>query len=193
MSVSLDRLIEAILFATARSFTVSQLAHATDSSSKDVENALQNLTERLKESGIMLQYNGKDIELVTCPATAETVTKLMNAEVQGELTRSALEALTILAYRGPLTRPELEQIRGINSAIILRNLMLRGLVEQREDTKLGQPTYSVTFDFLNYLGLSNVEGLPEYDQLRGNETVTQILTDLESVAEMVKPSHTLNV
>jgi segregation and condensation protein B len=78
-----------------------------------------------------------------------------------------------------MTRPELEQIRGIQSSLILRNLMLRGLVEEKEDTRLGQPMYSITFDFLKHLGLSNVEALPDYEDLRGNSTVSDVLQDLE--------------
>ena len=126
----------------------------------------------------MLQRNGHDVELVTRSEAADLVKQVVNAEAQGELTRAALETLTILAYRGPLTRPELEQIRGIHSAVILRNLLLRGLIEQKEDSRLGQPVYSVTFEFLNHLGLSGVEQLPEYAALHGNATVSQVLADL---------------
>ena len=177
--MTLDQTLEAILFASAKSFSVKQLAVLTKEQTTAVDKALKVLADRLASSGIMLQKNGSDVELVTRPETAEMVKQVVNAEVQGELTRASLETLTILAYRGPLTRPELEQIRGIQSSIIIRNLLLRGLIEQKDDDRLGQPLYAVTFDFMNHLGLSGVEELPEYDMLRANETVAQVLSDLE--------------
>jgi segregation and condensation protein B len=110
---------------------------------------------------------------------AETVRSVLKAEVQGELSRPSMEALAILAYRGPMTRPELEQIRGVQSALILRNLMMRGLVEMGEETRVGQPTYSVTLDFYKHLGLAKPEELPDYQALRGNSAVEQALAELE--------------
>ena len=130
----------------------------------------------------MLQEHGNDVELVTRPELAEVVKQVAKVDMQGELTRPSLETLTILAYRGPLTRPELEQIRGVQSSMILRNLMLRGLVEEKEDMRLGQPMYAVTFDFLNHLGLSSIQALPEYEQLRGHAAVADILTQLEQTS-----------
>ena len=90
--------------------------------------------------------------------------------MHGELSRPSLEALTILAYRGPLTRPELEQIRGVHSSLILRNLLLRGLIEEKEDARLGQPLYSVTLDFLRHIGLASVEELPSTKNCAGIST-----------------------
>lgn len=175
-----DSSLEAILFAAAKPFSIKQLADLLKLSTKEIESAVKSLAERLDDSrgGIMLQRNGNEIELVTRPEAGELVKQVVTAEAQGELTRAALEALTILAYRGPVTRPELEQIRGINSAVILRNLMLRGLVEQAENDRLGQPLYAITFDFLNHLGIASTAELPEYEALRGNEIVAQVLSDL---------------
>src|SRR3989338_8871522 len=101
--MKLEEKIEAVLFAGARPFSVKRLAELCEASSKDVEEALEKLEDRFEKTAIM-----------------------------GQLTRPSLEALTILAYRGPLTRPEIEQIRGVHSSIILRNLMMSGLVEEKE-------------------------------------------------------------
>lgn len=179
MIMQLDQTIEAILFAAARPMSARRLGELTGSDPKEIKAALANLTERLKEnSGIMLQEFGNDVELVTHPDAAEAVKKVVKEDEQGELTRASLEALTILAYRGPMTRPELEQIRGVQSSMILRNLMIRGLVEQKEDERLGQPTFAVTFDFLKHLGLASVEELQEYKELRGHTAVADILNQL---------------
>lgn len=192
--MNLDANIEAILFAGAKPFSVKRLAELTGASADEVKASIARMAEALDEaeSGIMLQQNGHDVEFVTRPETAEIVKQVVKADAQGELTRPSLEALTILAYRGPLTRPELEQVRGVQSSMILRNLMMRGLVEEKEDTRLGQPMYSVTFDFLNHLGLASVEQLPEYETLRGNAAVTDVLAQLEgadATQEQERPTH----
>lgn len=180
--MNLDQKLEAILFAGAKPFSVKRLAEITKSSNDEVQTALHDLGVRLESSGnaIMLQSNGSSYELVTHPDTADEVSEVMNDDVAGELTRPSLEALSILSYCGPLTRPELEQIRGVQSSMIIRNLMIRGLIEEKEDTRLGQPMYSVTFDFLNHLGIKGVEDLPDYQNLRGHGTVQDVLRGLET-------------
>lgn len=179
--MKLDQTIEAILFVGAKPFAVKRLAEITKHPVADVQDALLKLGERLETSGsgVVLQNNGQSYELVTHPETSEVVADVINEETSGELTRPQLEALAILAYCGPMTRPELEQIRGIQSSLILRNLMLRGLVEENEDTRLGQSAYAVTFDFLNHLGMKNVEALPDYSELHGHSSVNDVLRDLE--------------
>lgn len=177
--MKLDKRLEAILFAGAKPYSVKRLAEMTETASKDAEAALKALEERLESTGLMLQRSGNEVQMVTRPELAEDVKNVVREDVMGELTRASLEALTILAYRGPLTRPELEQIRGVHSSVILRNLMLRGLVEEKEDTRLGQPIYAVTFDFIRHLGLKSLEDLPDYEELRGYENVVDVLKDLE--------------
>jgi segregation and condensation protein B len=179
--MTLDALLEAVLFAAARPLKTKQLVEITQSDTDAVTSALGELRERLEKatSGVMLQENGHEFELVTRPEATDAVAKVVNAELQGELTRPALEALTVLAYCGPMTRPELEQLRGVQSSLILRNLMLRGLIEQKEESKLGQPTYAVTFDFLNHLGIDTVASLPSYDEMRGHSAVADALAQLE--------------
>jgi segregation and condensation protein B len=97
----------------------------------------------------------------------------------GELTRPQLETLTIIAYRGPITKPEIEQIRGINCSLIIRNLLMRGLVEEAESAEKLQPVYSVSGDFVRHLGLHAIGELPEYASFHENEKMTQMLSELE--------------
>lgn len=181
--MTLSHQLEAILFTSARPFTVKRLAEILDASSKDIEEALVEYEKRLESSALMVQRVGTELLLVTRPEYAESVQKIAKDEVHGELTRAALEALTILAYRGPLTRPELEQIRGVHSSMILRNLLLRGLIEEKDDVRLGQPTYTVTSDYVRHLGLKSLEELPRYEELRGHSNVVDVLKDLEEGAQ----------
>lgn len=168
--MTLDALVEAILFAAARPLTLKQLAESAHADASIVQSALEALRVRLDAAngGVMLQIKDRVYELVTRPEARDEVAQVVQAETQGELTRPSLEALTILAYCGPMTRAELEQIRGVHSSLILRHLMLRGLVEQQEEGALGQPTYAVTFDFLNHLGIQGVAALPHYAEMRAH-------------------------
>lgn len=180
MNSDVAKKLVAILFAGARPFSVRRLAELCGVTPKEAEEGLEEVDRMMEDSPIMLQRAEQEVQLVTRPEYADIVKQVVRDEVSGELTRPSLETLTILAYRGPLTRPELEQIRGVQSAIILRNLMLRGLVEEKEDARMGQPTYAVTFDFTRHLGLKSVEELPEYQELRGHENVVDVLKDLEA-------------
>lgn len=180
--MTLDARIEAMLFATAQSMSVKRLSELLQMDAKKIHEALDALAERLQESGsgVQLLLHGNDAELVTRPEAAEWVRAAIKMEATGELTRPSLEALAILSYRGPMTRPELEQIRGVQSALILRNLMMRGLVEMKEDRRLGQPTYVVTSDFLKHLGVDRIEALPEFESLHGHPVVEQVLKELDA-------------
>lgn len=177
----LDQQIEAILFASGKALTKRKLAEITGADTKELDVALEELDARLGKGGIQLVQHGNDIELVTRPEFAEVVRTVTTMETHGELTRPSLETLAILSYRGPLTRPEIEQIRGVQSSLILRNLMIRGLVEQKEELRLGQPVYSVTTDFVKYLGVGALAQLPEYDELHAHPTVERVLQELEPV------------
>lgn len=179
MMNDLAKKIFAVLFAGARPFSLRRLGELCEGSTKEVEAALGEVEIALAEMPLMLQTSGNEVQLVTRPDYAEVVKQVVRDELSGELSRPSLETLTILAYRGPLTRPELEQIRGVYSSVILRNLMLRGLVEEKEDARLGQPTYAVTFAFIQHLGLKSLEELPEYDALRGHENVVDLLAELD--------------
>ena len=179
--MTLDARLEALLFAAAKPLNIKRLAEAVDMQPAEVDVVLKQLADRLdvSGSGMMLQQNGPSYELVTRPEMADDVRRVVHDEAAGELSRPSLEALTILAYCGPLTRPELEQIRGVQSSMILRNLLLRGLIEEKEDTRLGQPVYAVSFAFIHHIGVPSVESLPDYVTLRGHSAVSDVLAQLE--------------
>ncbi|MFZ6014912.1 MAG: SMC-Scp complex subunit ScpB [Patescibacteria group bacterium] len=182
--MNLDQKLEAILFAAGKPLSIRKLVELSGAEADDVREALGELSERLQNgSGLILQEYENDVALATNPEAAEYVKKVVKDETMGELTKASLEALTILAYRGPMTRPELEQIRGVQSSMILRNLMIRGLAEQKEDQRLGQPTYAVTFDFLKHLGLKSVSDLPDYEKLRGHAALSDMLDQLKEDKE----------
>lgn len=173
--------IESILFIAARPLNVRKLTEIFEVDEAEVEQALRELGERHEgeRSGLRLLRNGRDVQLATSPDNSSLVQAYLKDETTGELTRPSLEALTIIAYRGPVLKEELEQIRGVNCSLILRNLMMRGLVETVNGSGKPGTRYRVTIDFLRFLGLSSVEQLPDYDKLRSHENIVRIL-DMEN-------------
>lgn len=124
------------------------------------------------ESGIHILTIGEEVVMGTNPAHADVIEGFVKDEVAGELTKAQLETLTVIAYRGPVTRPELEHIRGVNCALILRNLLLRGLIEEK-DSEAVLPTFTLSFEALRHLGIRDVGELSEYAKLHAHEHITQ--------------------
>ncbi len=180
MRMSLESQLEAILFVSGEPIAIKKLVGLVQEDPDRIHEALEALRLRLDacDSALQLVVHEHQAELVTRSEYAELVRALAKDQAQGELSKPAMEALAILAYRGPLTRPELEQIRGVQSSMILRNLMLRGLVEQTEEVRIGQPVYRVTIEFLKHLGVEGIGDLPDYELMREHPNVTQILGEL---------------
>jgi len=175
---SLKSKIESLLFVSNQPFSVKKLISQTKSDKEKVTSAINELMADYNQEGrgVQIQKIGEKIQMVTSGDNAKLIQDYIKEETTGELSRAALETLTIVAYRGPVTRPELEQIRGVNCAIILRNLMMRGLVESKDDKKKMQTKYNITFDFLKFLGISEQSQLPDYEKLNSNESLEKVLT-----------------
>ncbi len=172
--------LESILFASAKSVSVSVLKKTLNVSDEVLAEAVADLKVRFNTdaSGIhVVDHNGA-VQFVTNPSQAELVSALLKEEVSGELTRPSVETLTIIAYRGPITKPEIEQIRGVNCTLIIRNLLMRGLVEETDDVERLQPVYTVSGDFVRHLGVHSIAELPDYDALHENEKITELIAPL---------------
>ena len=111
---------------------------------------------------------------MTAPTTTAVAQEFVKEEMTGELTKPSLETLTVIAYRGPVSKPELELIRGVNCSLILRNLLIRGLIEEISDKQRGR-RYQITMDFLKFLGVSSPSELPKYQELNAAEMLQQLL------------------
>jgi len=178
---SLKNNLEAILFISPRPLPVRRLASILEADEKTVQESLSELIEdyAARHGGVIIAEHEGEVQMVTSVGASALVQKFLKDETTGELTKPSLEALTIIAYRGPITRSDLEKIRGVNCSIILRNLMMRGLVEAREDKKKLVTYYIISMDFLRFLGLGRVFELPQYEILHGAEVVQQFLSQEE--------------
>lgn len=174
--MSLPRL-EAILFVASKPLSIKQLSNALASNMEEVETLVHQLVDKYNhsESGIYLLRSEDTVQMTTNPEFAETLDKFIEKEVTSELTRAQLETLTVIAYRGPITRPEIEQIRGVNCALILRNLLMRGLLEEKSQQDDLVPSYVLSVDALRVLGISAQEELPDYETLHSHEYLNRAL------------------
>jgi len=172
--------IESLLFISHKPLGIAELAKLVGVDKKEAEKLLAELIEDYgqRSSGIQLMKIEDKYQLVTAAVSSSVVSKFIKSEMTGELTRPSLETLTIIAYRGPISKAELEIIRGINCTLILRNLLMRGLIEAKEDKARSLVLYNITFDFLKYLGLSQVSELPDYDKLNRNNNLDKLLQGL---------------
>ncbi|MFA6588099.1 MAG: SMC-Scp complex subunit ScpB [Patescibacteria group bacterium] len=169
--------IETLLFLAGRPMSVKKIAEITKASNAEVKQAMDELIKDYedKKGGLLIQKAGDSYQMVSHPDLKSLAQAFVKEEVSGELTKPSLEALTIVAYRGPVSKAELEQIRGVNCSLILRNLMIRGLVEADYDKIRAVTVYNVTLDFVRFLGLARVEELPDYAKLHDHETLLKLL------------------
>lgn len=177
--MSLPSKLESILFVASKPLTIKQLAAATGEEKHHIEEALETLIMKYNrdDSGIHILHEAETVQMSTNAANREVVDGFIKDDVTGELTKAQLETLTVVAYRSPVTRAELEQIRGVNCAVILRNLMMRGLVEEYMGSDDILPTYTMTMQALAALGINSVQELPEYDTLRSHEHIAHTLDE----------------
>ncbi|MBI4262621.1 SMC-Scp complex subunit ScpB [Candidatus Uhrbacteria bacterium] len=169
--------IEALLFAAGKPLSEKKIAAMLACTPDDVRGALGRLWDEYNTAkrGIRLLKNGAEYQMATAPEYTKLVQGLVREDEHGDLTRPQLESLTIIAYRGPITKAALEQIRGVHSGLIIRNLLIRGLIEATEDVEKLQITYCVSFDFLRWLGIHDVEELPEYKTLHDDPRIESVL------------------
>ena len=165
--MNLPSIIESILFASGEPMTAGTLARYAGVSPDEAASALINLQKALLGRGILLIENNGAFQLGTHPDNAQFLEQLARSEFGQELSRAALETLAIIAYKGPLSRADIEHIRGVNSSFILRNVLLRGLVERVENPRdLRSYSYRITHDFLALLGIAAITDLPDYTAFR---------------------------
>ena len=155
--------IEAILFYQAEPMKVSRLATLLKRSESEVMEAIKVLEDKLSTSGLRLLTNGAEVTLGTSPDASALIEAITKEELSKDLSKASLETLAIVLYKGPLTRAEIDYIRGVNSTFILRNLLIRGLVEKVDNPNDQRSfLYKPTFQLLEHMGVTKTEELPAY-------------------------------
>ena len=172
---SLPGLVEALLFVSPQPLSIIQLANALDVSNETIEQILIHLEKKYLNSDsaqfLRLQKLHNRYQLTTAPEIATYVEKLLGLENNSHLSQAALETLAVISYRQPITRPQIDAIRGVNSDGVLNTLLRKGLIQDiGRSEAVGHPIlYAVTTEFLQYFGLNSIDDLPHYEE----ETVDQ--------------------
>jgi segregation and condensation protein B len=170
-SAKLGTTIEAILFVAGEPISIKKFAEILQVSDSTIESALAELETSLEKRGLRLLQKDELVSLVTAPEFATQIEQFIKEEVMGKLSKAALETITVIAYKHPVSRPEIDYIRGVNSGFTLRNLITRGLVERvHPSTSSGQGNlaylYQPTMEFMKHLGISSLDELPDYAAFR---------------------------
>jgi segregation and condensation protein B len=174
----LKSVIESLLFTNGDPMKISQLAKITGVPKPEVENAIMMLSAEYTSGnkGLIIIKKGEEIQMTTNPKNAAYIEQLVANELQGSLTQAALEVVSIIAYRQPITRAEIEAVRGVNSSYTLRNLLVRGLIERSDNPKDNRGyIYGITFDFLKKLGIDDIKKLPNFEALSKDERINSII------------------
>ena len=158
--------LESLLFFKGEPVKKKKLAELLDLTGPELEETIQTLSEKLSDRGLRLIQKEDVIELRTAPEAAELIEHITKEELHKDLGKAGLETLSIILYKTPVAKRDIDYIRGVNSAFILRNLLIRGLVERttsRDDAR--SFVYSPTTDLLAHLGIEKLEDLPEYGKV----------------------------
>lgn len=162
VQLELEAQLEALLFVAEGPVTVGRLAEALEVNARQVESALTVLMEYYARRGLSLQRFRDKVQLTTAPAAAPRVERFLGLAAAQPLSRAALETLAIVAYQQPITRPQIEAVRGVNSDGVIKNLLSKGLIEEAGKAEgPGRPTlYATTSAFMQHFGLSALADLP---------------------------------
>jgi segregation and condensation protein B len=154
--------LEAMLFVAPEPVTTAQLATALDVSPSVVERGLNELDASLATRGLRLQRHAGRFQMTTAPQLTELIERFLGLEATTHLSRAALETLAIVAYQQPVTRPQIDSIRGVNSDSMMKSLLSKGLIlESGRADGPGRPIlYSTTPEFLQHFGLNSILEMP---------------------------------
>jgi len=162
-TLTLEQKIEAVLLFKNEPLSYKELAKVLEIKESEVRSAVAELSDSYKDRGLVIVDDGESVSLGTHPAASALIERIQKEEFSRELGRAGLETLSIVLYKGPVSRREIDYIRGVNSGFIIRNLLIRGLIERTESVS-GERSYSYkpTLELLRHLGVKRREDLPEY-------------------------------
>lgn len=170
--MNLSAQIEAILFWKAEPVSIKRLSEFLKVDTTKINEGLIELEKSLLNRGVTLVRTDEEVMLGTAKDMSPIIEQLTKEELVRDLGKAGLETLSIVLYQGPISRAEIDFIRGVNSQFILRNLLIRGLVERIENPNDARVfLYKTTISLLSHLGISKIEELSEYEKVK---------TDIES-------------
>ena len=159
--------IESLLFYRNEPVSFSWLAKQIDCTKDKIKEEINTMLSFYDNRGLTIVFSDDSVSLLTSEISDEIIQNLSKKDEEKELSKQALETLAIILYKGKITKSELDYIRGVNSIFILRNLLIRGLIEKKQNPEdKRSPLYSITHDTFSYLGIHQENELPDYMELK---------------------------
>jgi len=166
MAIELESKIEGLLFYKGEDVSIKKLSEILSVTEEEIKEALKKLEQSLVGRGIVLVFKEDRVVLGITGELSPLIESIRKEEIAKELSKAALETLSIVMYKNGVSRSEIDYIRGVNSSFILRNLLVRGLVEKVIDSKDSRKIlYRPTFETLSYMNITSIEQLPNYEQV----------------------------
>ena len=188
--IDLDKtaVIESLLFVASGPVPIGRIAKTLDLTNRQTEDLLYDLQEEYVKRGLNLQWTNDGVQLTTAPESASIIEEFLGLETTTRLSPAALEVMSIVAYMQPVTRPQIDRIRGVNSDGSLRKLLTFNLIEEigRMDAP-GRPIlYATTPEFLQQFGLDSLDQLPDLpdEEARSEDVLADILAELAPSGEV---------
>ena len=155
--------IESLLFYLNEETSKKRIADLVGCNLEELEESLSEIKNDRASSGIVLVETNTTVAFATHPSSAQLIEHLTEAQRVAPLSQAALETLAVILYQSPVSRPEIDMVRGVNSLYSVRNLLVRGLVSRR--TSEGRTVYEPTTETLRLLGVKNTQELPDFQEV----------------------------
>ncbi|OGE73676.1 MAG: SMC-Scp complex subunit ScpB [Candidatus Doudnabacteria bacterium RIFCSPLOWO2_02_FULL_42_9] len=171
--VKLKSQILSILFVASNPVSIKEIQESLGVNEDEIKIVIEELVAANHSSGIILLAHNNKLQLASNPDNTQVVKKFLSLELRERLTDSALETLAIITYKQPVSKAEVENIRGVNSQYILRQLLIRGLIEKiPSSSDKRMQLYKTTLEFMQHLGIKSQNELPNFEELTKNITLT---------------------
>lgn len=181
-STSLHETVLAILFYLGEPVSFKRLASSVSESPESVEAMIPELARRAEISGLGLIVHDGHLQLVTSPNVHNAIEALRKEETTKDLSKAALETLSIILYQDNVSRADIDFVRGVNSSFIIRNLLVRGLIVRKSHPNDSRTfVYTASHDLLSYLGISSISDLPDFERIQ--KILQEKVQDLQSEEE----------
>jgi segregation and condensation protein B len=165
--MELHKRLESLLFISGEPISEKDAARILECSKEELSEAIPLLESDLASRGVRLIRHENIIQLSTAPEASRLAERMAKEGLEGDLSKSAIETLAIILWKGKVSRSGIDYIRGVNSSFALRTLLIRGLVEREHDASDARVfQYKPTIDLLKYIGVTHIKDLPEIEEIQ---------------------------
>ena len=165
--MDIKSLIENIIFVSGEPISIKKMAQILELDEVKIIEGIKELKKDMTNRGLEIVEKDNKVQMTTSPEAGKYIEKFIASNLKEDLSEAGLETLAAISYLGPITKHEIEELRGVNCAFTLRNLLIRGLVEKTENSKNSKiPLYKTSFDFLKKLGIKQENDLPNYEKYK---------------------------